>query len=137
MITEVRTFTDAGILTLLAMFVLLSGCTQRSRNWQGLFTSSGVQFSNRDRELIHEFYKQYEFPPELADPEILARDPERRIEISAALPPGPGGSPLPVDLESRLSRLPRGYIRFRVGADVVLMDSRTREVLDVIYDVLP
>jgi hypothetical protein len=137
MITELRTFTDAGILTLLAIFVLLGGCVPRPRPWEGLFTRSGVHFSEGDRELIRQFYSTYEFPPELSDPEVLATDPETRIEISAALPPGPSGTPLPAGLESRLSSLPPGYVRFRSGDDVVLMDTRTREVLDVIYDVLP
>lgn len=134
--TELRTITEAGILTLLAIFVLLSSCTPRSRPLQGQFTTSEIHFSDRDRELIREFYSRYEFPPELSDPELLSPDPAKRIEISAVLPPEPGGTPLPLDLESRLSRLPAGYIRFRIGDDVILMDLRTREVRDVIHDVL-
>lgn len=137
MITELRTLTDAGILTLIAILLLLGACTPKTRPLQGLFNPVGVRFSDRDRELIRRFYSKHEFPPELSDPEILARDLEKRIEISAVLPPGPSGTPLPVDLESHLSQLPPGYVRFRSGADVVLMDSRTREVLDVIHGVLP
>jgi len=43
--------------------------------------------------------------------------------------------PLPYDLDRRLSRLPSSYVRVRIGQDIVLMDGRTRVVLDVIYGV--
>jgi len=135
--TDLSTLTDAVVLTLLALFVFLSGCAPKPRTWQGLFTSEGIGFSDRDRETIRDFYSRYEFPPELSNPAVLDHAPGKRIERSAVLPPGPGGAPLPADLESRLSELPPGYVRFRSGSDVVLMDSRTREVLDVIHDVLP
>jgi hypothetical protein len=137
MITELRIFTEAGILTLLAIFLFLGSCAPRPRPWEGLFTRNGIHFSDQDRQIIRRFYSRYKVPPELPDPEVLARDPAKRIENSAALPPEPGGAPLPVDLESRLSRLTPGYVRFRVGNDAVLMDSRTREVLDVIPGVFP
>lgn len=137
MITALRTFTDNGIPILLAIFLLLGGCIPEPRSVQELFDSDGVRFSERDRETILQFYSTYEFPPELSDPELLSPDPEKRIETAAVLPPDPGGTPLPADLESQLSSLPPGYIRFRVGEDVILMDSRTREVLDVIPGVLP
>jgi hypothetical protein len=49
------------------------------------------------------------------------------------LPPGLQYDPLPAELEARLTRLPSTYVRVRVGKDIVLMDGKTRVILDVIY----
>jgi len=51
------------------------------------------------------------------------------------LPPGLQGRGLPHALESSLSHLPGGYVRRKVGKDIVLMDSRTRTVFDIIFDI--
>ena len=45
------------------------------------------------------------------------------------------GRRLPADLEQSLSRLPGGYVRVKVGGDVVLLDEKTRIVFDVIWGV--
>ena len=42
---------------------------------------------------------------------------------------------LPAELERRLSVVPDGYVRVRVGADIVLMDGNTRMVVDIMRDV--
>ncbi len=66
----------------------------------------------------------------MADPAILAPSLQVRLQATAKVPPGLAGEPLPVDLEKKLSPLPAGYERFRAGSAVILMDIRTREVLD-------
>lgn len=93
-----------------------------------------VSFSSRDRALIEEYYGKHKkrLPPGLAKregglpPGLAKRD---------TLPPGLRRDPLPRELDARLSTLPSSYIRVRVGQDIVLLDGRTRVVLDVIYGV--
>lgn len=93
-----------------------------------------VSIGAGDRELIAKYYgnKKKRLPPGLAKragglpPGLAKRD---------ALPPGLRSEPLPVDLERRLAPLPRGYVRVRVGTDVVLLENGTRVVVDVVYGV--
>jgi hypothetical protein len=95
-----------------------------------------IVFTEEDRELILEFYEGHRFPPELADPEFIDPDLERRLTRSLQLPPGLAARPLPHELERQLSHLPPGYVRFLVGSDAVLMDVRLWEVRDIIENVL-
>lgn len=94
-----------------------------------------IRFNDRDRHLIHDYYrthgkKQKRVPPGLAKrggrlpPGLAKRD---------RLPPGLQGRGLPHALESRLSHLPAGYVRLKVGTDLVLMNRDTRVVFDIIY----
>lgn len=98
------------------------------------YTQVAVSINARDRALIEEYYsaRRKSLPPGLAKrhgnlpPGLAKRD---------TLPPGLRGESLPVDLERQLTPLPSGYIRLRVGRDVVLLDNRTRVVIDVAYGV--
>ena len=56
---------------------------------------------------------------------------KRREHLPVDVP----GHRLPQDLELRLVVLPDGYMRVRVGADVLLIDSRTRLIVDIVKDV--
>lgn len=95
-----------------------------------------VSFNDHDRRLIREYYadqrKHKRMPPGLAKrggnlpPGLAKRD---------VLPPGLQEYALPNDLEVQLTPLPSAYVRVRIGADLVLLDRRTRVVLDVIYGV--
>ena len=96
-----------------------------------------VHINDHDRAQIRQYYEasgrhRQGLPPGLAKregnlpPGLAKRD---------RLPPGLQGEPLPGDLERRLSPIPSTYVRVRIGQDVVLMDRRTRVVLDVIYGV--
>ena len=97
-------------------------------------TQVAVSFSSHDRALIEEYYgkKKHHLPPGLAKrhgnlpPGLAKRD---------KLPPGLQRDPLPRELEYQLSALPSGYVRVRVGGDIVLLDGRTRVVMDVIHDI--
>jgi len=88
-------------------------------------TTIDVRIGDRDRVLIRDYYKtakhKKDLPPGLAKREKL--------------PPGLQGDPLPSGLEGKLSPLPPNYVRVRVGQDIVLMDRKTRVVLDVVYGV--
>ena len=92
-----------------------------------------VAINNHDRTVIRDYYansKKKGLPPGLAKrngglpPGLAKRD---------KLPPGLQSTPLPYDLEGRLTRLPESYVRVRIGRDIVLMDKRTRVVFDVMY----
>jgi hypothetical protein len=97
-------------------------------------TRVAVSFSSHDRALIGEYYDQHKkrLPPGLAKrrgglpPGLAKRD---------RLPPGLQRDPLPRELEAQLSTLPSGYVRVRVGQDIVLIDGRTHVVIDVIYGI--
>jgi hypothetical protein len=97
-------------------------------------TRVAVSFSSHDRALIEEYYakRRKNLPPGLAKrrgglpPGLAKRD---------TFPPGLQRDPLPGELEAQLTTLPSGYLRVRVGQDIVLLDGRTHVVIDVIYGV--
>jgi hypothetical protein len=101
-------------------------------------SSFAVSISSRDRSVIENYYvksvkaKKKGLPPGLAKrggklpPGLAKRD---------KLPPGLSSEPLPVELERQLTPLPSGYVRVRVGQDIVLMDGRTRVVFDLAYGI--
>ena len=96
-----------------------------------------VRFSAQDREIVRTYYgeKRASLPAGLAKKAKLPPGLSRQVERSGHLPPGLERKRLPRDLEQRLSRVPEGHVRLRVGADVVLMDGRTELILDVMKDV--
>lgn len=99
-----------------------------------------VIFTNRDRDLIDDYFshsrKHKRTPPGLAKSSKLPPGLQRQLERNGQLPPGLQGRGLPGDLESSLSRLPGGYVRVIVGADVVLMNKKTRVVVDIIKGIV-
>jgi len=96
-----------------------------------------VSFSAQDREIIRDYYghKRASLPPGLAKKSKLPPGLSRQVERSGHLPPGLERKRLPRDLEQRLSPVPDGHVRLRVGADVVLMDGQTELILDVVKDI--
>lgn len=127
----------AAIALLLA--VLITGCgTMAATSGRVVIrdrdTQVAVSFSSRDRALIEEYYgkRKKRLPPGLAKrkggppPGLAKRD---------KLPPGLRRDPLPRELEAKLSTVPSGYVRVRVGQDIVLLNGRTHVVFDVIYGV--
>lgn len=101
-------------------------------------TRVSVEFSVRDRELIREYYaarRPKPLPPGLAKRDRLPPGLERQLRKGGQLPPGLEGRDLPRELERRLSPLPQGYARVIVGGRIVLQNSSTRVVVDVIQDI--
>lgn len=127
------------LLLALALFALVTGCATMGATSgrvviQDRHTQVAVSFNSRDRELIEEYYGKHRkrLPPGLAKrrgglPPGLAKHDK--------LPPGLERDPLPRELDARLSTLPSGYVRVRIGQDIVLLDGRTHVVLDVIYGI--
>jgi hypothetical protein len=122
--------------------LMLSGCASYTATSGQVVikdddTMIDVRIGNRDRAFIEDYYKKSAkhnkgLPPGLAKrggnlpPGLAKRD---------RLPPGLQGDPLPYDLEKQLARLPSSYVRVRIGQDIVLMDRKTRVVLDVVYGI--
>ena len=100
-------------------------------------TRVSISFNEHDRELIHRHYKKHQkrMPPGLAKKKRLPLGLQKQVKRRGHLPPGLQGRALPHDLESRLSYLPDGYVRLRIGTDLVIMDTTTRVFMDVIKDI--
>jgi hypothetical protein len=75
-------------------------------------------------------------PPGLAQREQLPPGLQKQIQRNGTLPPGLAKRELPPDLLSRLPRRPEGQGYRVVGDDVVLIDTATRVILDVVKGVL-
>ena len=102
--------------------------------------SAVIVFSDSDRGKIRHYYENIKktktVPPGLAKKQELPPGLQKHVVKHGELPPGLEGRGLPQDLEGVLSHLPAGFVRLRVGGDVVLLNEKTRVVLDVILDVL-
>lgn len=96
-----------------------------------------VVFSDRDRALIHDYYdrKHKGLPPGLAKKGKLPPGHAMQLERDGRLPPGIAYRQLPDGLDRQLSRLPDGYVRIVLGADIGIMNSRTQVIVDVIKDI--
>lgn len=134
---------EVSLLLISIIFCLVSGCATLPESTSGRVevekenTQVVVVFNDSDSLLIREYYRKHlrRLPPGLAKRDRLPPGLEKQIVRKGTLPPGLAGKPLPEALERKLTPLPGGYIRIRVGGDVVLLDERTRVVMDVIYDV--
>lgn len=95
-----------------------------------------VAFSDRDRVIIRDYYRGYyrSLPPGLAKKGKIPPGHAFKLRRHEGIPPGVAWEYLPPDVERRLSRLPDGYVRIVIGADVAILHTRTRVVLDVIDD---
>ena len=108
------------------------GAVYRDQN-----TRVAVVFSDHDRGLIRDYYAKHRksLPPGLAKKQELPPGLRKQVERKGHLPPGLEGDRLPRELVDQLADLSEGHIRLRVGADIVLMDGKTRLILDVMKDV--
>jgi hypothetical protein len=125
----------AGLM--IALFVpltWLSGCgpfhTFGGVAVHGESAHVSIAFSDQDIALIRDYYRA-NLPPGLAKKGKLPPG----LAKKSTLPPGLQREALPAVLEAKLSPLPDGYVRVRVGFDVVLLEQRTRVVIDVVKDI--
>lgn len=132
-------------LFLLCVIMLAStmiGCTTNHRVSSGSIDvrtddiNARVAFHEKDREVIIGYYshknKSKSMPPGLAKKDTLPPGLQKHIVKHGELPPGLQGRSLPSELEKKLTPLPDGFVRLKFGADVVLMNEKTRIVVDVI-----
>lgn len=132
----------AALAILAGVLVSLAGCeTPTATSGRVVVrdrdTTVAVVFSDRDRVLIDDYFshRRKSLPPGLAKRGTLPPGLQKQLERNGRLPPGLEGRSLPSELEVRLSRLPEPYVRVVVGADVVLMNTRTRVVVDILRNV--
>lgn len=98
-------------------------------------SSATIILSSSDRDVIARYYahrKVKPLPPGLAKRNQLPHGLAKRD----TLPRGLGERRLPADLVRQLSPAPAGYVRVIVGPDIVLMNSKTRVVMDIYRDVV-
>ena len=74
-------------------------------------------------------------PPGLAKKGHHHPGAHKWLHKNHSLPPGLQRHDLPEDLERKLSKLPKGYIRVRVGGDIVILNKETDIVIDVVRDI--
>ena len=138
----IRTYLISSVL----LSILMAGCATSPTLDSGTIAIENenirgvIVFSDSDRDTIRHYYKGRKkiksMPPGLAKKQELPPGLQKHIHKHGELPPGLEGRRLPLDLGRKLSPLPPGYARLRVGGDIVLLDEKTRVVLDVIWDVL-
>jgi len=75
-------------------------------------------------------------PPGLAKRKELPPGLQRHLERNGTLPPGLQKKALPSDLQTRLPAEHRGYERVIVDTDVLLVETATGIIRDIIQDVL-
>ena len=95
-----------------------------------------VVFTDQDRTLIRDYYRvnYRSLPPGLAKQGKVPPGHAKRLARGQPIPPGLESRYLPENLERRLSRLPDDYVRVMIGADVGIMNVRTRVIMDLIED---
>jgi hypothetical protein len=144
-----RVVTHAWRALPLALAGLLGGCAGYPAMDHGFAqvavhdagTHLAVVFSDGDRRAIRDYYAALPRPARARhghnphDPGALPPGIAKQVARGKGLPPGIAKQRLPGALERRLSPLPDGYLRVRIGADVVLMDARTQVVLDLVRDI--
>lgn len=99
-----------------------------------------VTFSDRDKIKIKEYYSlgrkgKKKIPPGLAKKGNIPPGLQKRLACNQKLPPGFQKKVLPSELEKELTALPQGYGRFKIGADVVIMDQKTNIIVDIVYGI--
>jgi hypothetical protein len=96
-----------------------------------------VVFTDHDRRLINDYYEpRYKsLPPGLAKKNRLPPGHAWRARPNQPIHEDARWRHLPNELDQRLSRLPPEYARVIIGTDVVIMNVRTRVVVDMLEDI--
>jgi len=113
-----RTF--IGFIPAIALF----GCA--SKGQEKSVDQSGVRFSEAERKIIMGYYPR----------SVGAQDnPKARVNVGDKLMSGVRPNKLPTSLDAQLPTLPAPYARLALGADVILVNRDTHDILDVIPQV--
>ena len=96
-----------------------------------------VVFTDHDRRLIHDYYapRYQKLPPGQVKKGRLPPGHAWRVRLNQPIHEDAQLRYLPYALDQRLSRLPPAYVRVIIGTDVVIMDTRTRVVVDLLEDI--
>lgn len=75
-------------------------------------------------------------PPGLAKKDRLPPGLQKQLQKNGTLPPGLARNELPLALQNKLYPPKPGTKRLLVGRDIVLIDTKTDLILDIVYDVV-
>lgn len=103
----------------------LIGCASQPATQQ---SGGGLRFSDDERRIINAHYTQARGPRPVQPPAQVAKPGDK-------LAPGLRPNKLPTNLDSKLPGLPAPYTRLVLGADVILVNRDTHDILDVIPQV--
>ncbi len=123
--------------------VLISGCVGVCGRVEsgsfGVIKDDGsirVRFCESDIRLIKDYYAKTKktLPPGLAKKSQLPPGLQKQLVRNGKLPPGLEKRSLPFELEKKLSPLPKGYVRLKVGENVLILKTNTDTIADIIYN---
>ncbi len=114
---------DRRAFICLAPALALAGCAT------GSATSGGPKFSEAERKAITEYYAQQRALKPSGE------KPAQGVRPGDKLAPGLRPGTLPGNLETRLPTLAAPHSRLVLGADVILVNRDTLDILDVIPQV--
>lgn len=95
----------------------------------------GEAFSQKDKELINLYYKDKgnaNIMSKAASLTPISKKEDSQLKISHYLPPHIQVIPLPLELENILGKLPRQVLRVQVAKNIILMNVKTRKIIDII-----
>ena len=92
--------------------------------------TSAAAFTSTERDAIVSYFQAHPTTPQRLPPGIA-----KQVARGKPLPPGIAKRTLPQDLDAALPAR-SGYERVVVGADVLLVDTATQLVADVLHSVL-
>jgi hypothetical protein len=103
-----------------------------------------AHFLPEERRIIEEYYRRPDTSSKKLPPGLAKRGGklppglQKHLEKNGQLPPGlqKRMEPLPSALDNRLPRIPEYWERVVVERDVVLLDTRTNRILDIIENVI-
>jgi hypothetical protein len=95
-------------------------------------TERAILFSGEDRRTIDHFFRR-QGTASAANGAKARREP---LLIRERVPQGISTRPLPDALDHRLPPLPPGYARLILGRDVLLVERRTRTIVDIMREVV-
>ena len=114
---------------------------QESRPASNSAKSSSNGFAEVDVRIIREWFSKPSnlngLPPGLAKRETLPPGLEKQLQKNGTLPPGLQQKiqPLPPTLEVQLMKLPEGQKRVAISGNIILMDSRSGLMIDILAKV--
>ncbi len=95
-----------------------------------------LHITHIDRTIIRSYFHQQAADPMMAQFAVeLFPESRRQWAINSRLPRGFPAKALPDELEQKLSVLGTGYARVQAGSSVLLIESTSRVIIDVLRDI--
>ena len=96
---------------------------------------SEIFFSKKDSHIITRYYSDMAnaiIRKEMIRHSIISKKQEKKLVSGEIIPRDIQIIPLPLKLERRLSSLPLNVLRVQIGTHVILMNVKSRKILDTI-----